>query len=203
MKRIIFIIAVLSMIAGCDSVKHKKNQDEFLIKINNYTITFKEFLSEFKDSAYASGDTPESRKEFLNLIIRKKLILQDAQARGLDKDKEFLKTIERFWEQSLLKRAIDTKSREIASSVTVSDPEIEELYKKLQEVGKADKPYDKMYSQIKLSIAKAKESQIMNNWVSELSRKANIVINNNFISKKAPAQAQGANKENASLDKTK
>ena len=109
-KYLIIILAVL-MIGGC---KCQAKNKQVLARINNYEITKQEFNEEFKDSAYGVSDTEESRKSFLENLINRKLILQDAQRQGLDKDSAFLKSIERFWEQSLLKVMLDKKSKDIS-----------------------------------------------------------------------------------------
>jgi len=184
MKKLAIAILLLGLVFMFLKLKTPKKED-YLVKINNYTITLQEFNEEFKASAYAQNKSLESKREFLNMLIRRKLVLQDAQARGLDKDKEFLKSIERFWEQSLLKRAMDEKSQEIAGSATVSDSAVETVYNKLKSEGKADKPYDQMYKQIKWSLTQIQESQALNKWLATLYKKANIIINPAYVAKKS------------------
>ena len=67
---------------------------------------------------------------FLDNLITRKLILQEAQKMGLDRKKEFLKAIENFWEKSLLKIMVDEKTDEIFTDITVTDEEVEESYAK-------------------------------------------------------------------------
>lgn len=179
MKKYKFLLLAAILTLGCSGLDKEKK--EILVKINNYEITKQEFEQEFKDSIYSRSDTPESRKEFLNTLINRKLILQDAQNKGLDKDKNFLKMIERFWEQSLLKLALDKKSKEIAGSALVNDKTIEEVYNKMVQEGKTDKSYDQMYQQIKWEITKLKEAQAMNDWIAELHKRADIKINEDAI----------------------
>ena len=106
----IFLAVLLCIVAaGCAPRAPEK---DVVAKINNYEITKDKFEAEFKDSIYGQVDTPEAREEFLNNLIERKLILQDAQRKGLDKQPEFLKRIEKFWEQSLLKVALDQKTGE-------------------------------------------------------------------------------------------
>jgi len=180
---VIFTIIILVVLV---SLLRTKKEDSYLVKINSYTITKQEFDSEFKDSAYAKQDTLESRKEFLATLIKRKLILQDAQKKGLDKDQEFLKTIERFWEQSLLKRAVDQKVQEISGSVSVTDQAIVEVYNKMQKDGKADKPYDQMYNQIKWSLSRSEESQALDRWIRQLSKSAVIKVNSTEMGESNP-----------------
>ncbi len=108
MKKNLIVLIFALFIFGCASKPQAKK--EVLAKVNNYEIAKEEFDEEFKMSGYGRVDTPESKGDFLNNLINRKLILQDAQKKGLDKDKSFLKMIENFWEQSLLKKSRDKRN---------------------------------------------------------------------------------------------
>lgn len=181
MKKYLSILVMLFFVLGC--TQQAKNKT-VLAKVNNYEISKEEFEEEFLASSFSRNDTPQARNEFLNNLINQKLILQDAENKGLDKDKKFLKIIEKFWEQSLLKIALDKKTREVAGSAKVSDKDIEEVYQQMVNEGKTTKPYNQMYSQIKWEITKVKESQLMNDWISELQKKADIKINQDSLKEK-------------------
>lgn len=178
MKRYIIFLCMILFVFGCTG---KPKNKEMLVKVNNYEITRQEFEEEFKASSFGRNNTLESRKEFLDNLINQKIILQDAQRKGLDKENNFLKMIEKFWEQSLLKLALDRKTKEIAGSALVSDKTIEDAYNKMLKEGKTNKTYDQMYHQIKWEITKLKESQMMNDWIAELHKKADIEINYDLL----------------------
>jgi hypothetical protein len=179
MKRYLISLCVVFFISGCGN--QPKVKGAFLCKIDNYEIAQEEFEKLFNESSFGRSDTLESRKEFLSNLINQKLILQDAQSQGLDKDKAFLESIQRFWEQALLKIALEKKSREIAGSALVSDKAIEQTYNEMLKDGKTDKPYDQMYNQIKWEIAKSKETQMVNDWITQLNKKADIKINYDLL----------------------
>ncbi len=180
MKKYGVILLVALFVFGC--CPNKPVNKKVLAKINNYEITAEEFQGEFKASSYGYTDTAESRKEFLNTLINRKLILQDAQKKGLDKDKSFLKMIEKFWEQSLLKLAIDRKTRETAGAIQVTDKEIEAVYNDMVKEGKAaDKTYIQMYQQIKWELTRAKETQWLNDWISQLHKRSDIKVNYDLL----------------------
>lgn len=178
MKKYIVLLFMVMLIGGCGPANKDKSA---LVKINNYEINKEEFEEGFKTSSFGVTDSEESRKEFLENLIDRKLILQDAQKQGLDKEASFLKAIERFWEQSLLKIALDKKSKEIAGSVSISDKEIEDRYNKMISEDKTDKSYGQMYKQIKREITKVKESQLMEDWLSDLRKKADIKIDSDLL----------------------
>lgn len=178
MKKYLLFFLLVVFVAGCSRVSKEK---EILAKVNNYEITRQEFEEEFAQSSSGMTDTVESRKEFLENLINRKLILQDAQRQDLDKDKAFLKMIEKFWEQSLLKLCLDKKSKEIAGSNFVNDKAVEEAYQKMFKEGKTDKTYDQMYQQIRWEITKLKESQMMSDWIGDLRKRAQIQVNYDLL----------------------
>jgi hypothetical protein len=180
-KTIAFLLLVL---LACGCAKQAPKSKEILARVNNYEITKEEFDAEFRISAYSRNDTPDSRKEFLSTLINRKLILQDAEAKGIDRDEDFLKTVERFWEQSLLKLMLERKSKDIAGAVIVTDKEVEAVYNKLKEEGKTDKPYDQVYGQIKWELARVKESRILGEWMTALHNKSDIKINLGLLERK-------------------
>lgn len=181
MKKYLFFILILPFIFGCNCPV--KNQ-AVVVKINQYEMTKAEFEKEFKDSVYGTEDTFESRMDFLDSLIFRQLILQDAQKKGLDRDKEFLKMIQRFWEQSLLKLALDKKSKEIISSVSVKDADIKEAYDAMLKEKKTDKSYEQMYPQIKWEISNMKDSQELDGWMKGMRKNSRIEINKQLLSSK-------------------
>ncbi|MBU9889250.1 MAG: SurA N-terminal domain-containing protein [Candidatus Omnitrophica bacterium] len=145
---------------GCGPRPDKN--EEIVVSINDYVVTREEFNDEFRDSVYGSSDTPESRRKFLNALIDRKLILQYAQEKGFDKEPQFLKSIEKFWERSLLKVALDRKTIEIASGNTEGDWQAQ----------------------------RTEETKQMNDWMSELRRTARITVRESSLEDTA-AQKEG------------
>ena len=97
--------------AGCGNAQPLSSPDT-VARVDHYVITRQEFDEAYKNSHFGAQGTPASRQIFLNNMINQKLILLDAEKQGLDKDKEFLKMVENFWQQSLLTMAMQEKSRE-------------------------------------------------------------------------------------------
>ena len=107
MKHLLCLIALVFFL-GCQS----KPAEKVVVKIGDYVVTREEFDDAFKSSSYGAHDDPVSRQAFLQNMINQKLIILDAQARGLDKDKDFLRMIQNFWEQSLVTVALQSKTKE-------------------------------------------------------------------------------------------
>jgi len=110
MNRMLLCLTLL-VLAGCGNSQPSLSEGA-VAKVGNYVITRQEFEEAYKDSSYGAQGTLASRKTFLNNMINQKLILLDAEKKGLDKNKEFLKMVENFWQQSLLTMAMQEKVRE-------------------------------------------------------------------------------------------
>jgi hypothetical protein len=178
MKKLFILLFISVMLFGCS----KARQDsDVVVRINDYIITRAEFEKDFKDSSYGRFDTVESRREFVNNLVDRILILQDAEKKSLDKDPKFLGMVEKFWEQSLLRVALEKKSREVAGSAYVSDKTVEDAYQKMLKDGKVSKPYDAMYQQIKWDITKLKESQLISDWIADLHKNSDVKISDTLI----------------------
>jgi hypothetical protein len=152
----IFIMPLLSIslfLSGCCQRPSSPGGQEIVVSINNYNITRDEFDREYRDSAYGNTGTDESRKSFLESLIDRKLILQYAQREGLDREKGFLRMIEKFWEQSLLKVALDKKMKEAGPGIS--------------QAGWKEK--------------RAEESKMLNDWIVKLRAKARIKIKEDVL----------------------
>lgn len=178
MKQGIVLILCL-FIFGCGRVEPSKN---IVVQINDYQVTAQEFEEGFAASPFAAqADKVKARQDYLNSIIDQKLILQDAQKNNLDKDEEFLKSIEHFWEQSLLTVALKVKGDQIAGSLNVSDDQIRKLYEEMIKDGVTTKSYEELYVQIKWMAAKQIEQKKFEVWVEEMRKRAHIKVNDGFL----------------------
>ncbi len=164
----------LCVFYGCGS---KQPVGKIAVKINDYPLTAEEFNELFIASGI-SEDTPQAREAFLDNLITRKLLLQEAQREGLDKQEDFLKSIENFWEQSLLKIVIDKKIKEVSDGINVGEEEIKAHYTKWAEANPdSGKSFDEMHDTIKWQILRQKQAAVLNKWVKQLRDQARIKIN--------------------------
>ena len=119
-KKIIGLMLVAlaaSCLQGCSRERPGK---EVIATIGSYSLYRSDFMSEL--SLYPPEYRDNMTKEqILDGIIQKKVLLLEAQRRGLDRDPQFMKMVERFWEQSLLRSLLDIKSEEILSLIPETD----------------------------------------------------------------------------------
>jgi peptidyl-prolyl cis-trans isomerase C len=119
-------MALLVAVAACGERAEKNSKA--LAVINGKEITLSEFelrwsqLPEYTRKKYVGA---EGRKRFLDELIDREILLQEARRRGIDRERTLLERLERFKERSLL----DVLMREeIDSRVTVTTEEIKAYF---------------------------------------------------------------------------
>ena len=154
---------------------------EVAVRINDYTLTAEEFNELFADLKMAE-DTPQGRSDFLHTLVTRKLLLQEAQKEGLDKKKEFMKAIEGFWEQSLLKMVVDKKVKDIYKSITVTDKEAALAYKEWTTANPDDtRPVAEIQKTIKWQLLKKKQKLAIDVWTEALRIQSRIKIDKKAV----------------------
>ena len=115
---IIIILIGLSAIIGYElRSKHYPPKDAALI-INGRVITIDEFNKLY------SSQPPHLREkdDFINSLITKELLIQESQKEGIDKEEPFRKSIQHFYEQSLIKLLMDRKFASL--NITINKDEL-------------------------------------------------------------------------------
>jgi hypothetical protein len=179
MKKIFLGILLFSIfLAGCSA---DNNPDKKIIaQINKYKMTVDDLRYEFKNAPYDEAaflKTEDGRKKYLDGLIEKEVILQEAQRHGIDREKDFMKSIENYWEQTLLKILLERKSKEISNMIHVYDNEIEEYYKNSGE----SLPFSKVKNEIRNMIKQKKETDAMDAWIGELKKSSCIKIDEEVL----------------------
>ncbi len=121
----IFLIILLVTIVMITYV----NQDEGIIRgnaflrVNERVITKDEFNRLFNEQKRSHVD----RDEFINSLITKELLIQEAKRLGIDQEEAFRREIQDFYEQSLIKTLLDRKFSDF--NIEVTDDEVENYLK--------------------------------------------------------------------------
>lgn len=172
---------VFGFIAGC-SPAGTKGDNRIVAEVNNYRMTVEDLQYELESIPYDDKNllkTKEGQREYINRLLEKEILLQEAQRQGLDRERDFMKSIENYWEQALLKFLLQKKSKEISSLVHVYDNEIEEYYRNSGETS----PLSKVRRDIRRTIRQKKETEAMDAWLEELRKQSYIKIDDEVLEK--------------------
>lgn len=176
-RRVFYIMsaAMILLLCGSGCSRHRTN-DTKAISINGHQIGVNEFNEFFQESRASMADNVLNRRIVLDNLINRKLLLQEAAREGLDKRKSFLKTIQRFWEQSLLKLVVDNKVAEVSKGITVTDKEVKDYYDKFAKENPEAKPFKEAGPIIRAQILKKNQSEAISAWMESLRKKARIRV---------------------------
>jgi len=123
------IISLLLVFSAC-AKKGEQPKGPYLVKVGNATITQADLDREIKnlpEFAQALFQGPGGKEKFLDELIKKELLYQEALKRGLDKDPEFLKKIEDFKKITLISQLLE---KEIETKAKVTEKDAKDYYEK-------------------------------------------------------------------------
>ncbi len=129
MKKILAFILLLSTVAlfaGCS--QNNQSDGPAVAKIGKDTITEDDFIRELgrvPEWARSQFRGMEGKEKFLDELIKRDLIYQDAKRMRLDKDKEYLAKIREFEKMSLVSLIL---KKEVEDKAKVSDAEVKAFF---------------------------------------------------------------------------
>lgn len=180
--QIILAVACLVFTAGC--AKEKSKGQHVLAKINNYELTVQDFNDEIsltRGNKNLSADPLKAREQLLQEIINKKILILQAQKLNFDKDKAFMKEIERYWEQALLKLLLKRKSEELIGIINVSDKEVQQEYQRMREEDSSIGSFQNLAPQLREELLDRKRMEALEAWIDGLRKNAKVEINEDIL----------------------
>lgn len=185
-KKLFFMLISGSFLylSGCAG-----EQDEnvtVLAEINDYQLTLKNFETQLASNLEFERDfklTQKAKQQFLDNLIEKELLLQEAMKLKLDRNKKFIAAIQRYWEATLIKNLMELKGKDITESTYVSQEEIEARYGEMKRSQADLPPMEEMRKKIVKKIKAEKKNRELSRWVQDLRRNAKIEINQKLLLK--------------------
>ncbi len=135
MKKLTVIILLMTALFACSKkgATPTAQTGPFLAKVGEATITQADFDREMKslpDYAQQMFNAPDGKQRFLDELVKKEILYQEALKRGLDKTPEFTQKVADFKKLTLISELID---KEVISKSKVSDQEVRDFYNKHKE----------------------------------------------------------------------
>jgi peptidyl-prolyl cis-trans isomerase C len=132
MKKIALCLILVAALISCTK-KGVEQKGPYLAKVGNVTITQADYDREFKtlpEYAQQMFSDEQGKEKFLNEIINKEMLYQEALKKGFDKTPEFQKKLEEFKKLTLVTELFE---KEVISKAKVSDQEVKDYYEKHKE----------------------------------------------------------------------
>jgi hypothetical protein len=176
-RAVIFVLALFVLVSFCGG---KPGEDKKPIaKVNDFVILDDHFRRELAASVYlrdSPGLSYEDKRKFLDVQIRKELLIKEATKLGLDREEEFRQTIERYWEQTLIRALLQQKSRDLEKDIIVTQEEIENRYREMSQTKGDLPPIEKLVPEILDEIREEKKTEALESWINGLWAEAEIKI---------------------------
>jgi hypothetical protein len=182
----LFPIFVAATISACSPSPEKTGDGQTLATINGYRLTIGAFERQLASELELEKDyklTESAKKDFLETLIGKELLIQEAVRLKLDRKEIFTKAIEKYWESTLIRDLIDLKSRQIGKAIVVTQEEIEKHYNEIKqsspEIGTLN---EEVQAQLRQELKAAKKSKRLSEWIDQLRDQADIEIDEALLS---------------------
>jgi peptidyl-prolyl cis-trans isomerase C len=135
MKKLTAIILLMMALFACSKKEATQTAPTgpFLAKVGNTAITQADLDREMKslpEYAQQMFNTEDGRQRFLDELVKKEMLYQEALKKGLDQTPEFNQKVADFRKLTLISQLID---KEVISKSKVSDQEIRDYYNKHRE----------------------------------------------------------------------
>jgi hypothetical protein len=176
MRKVFIWSLIFSALLSAGCVKKERPA----VTIGPIAITAEEFQQAY-EKAQNTGGEKISRKEFLDVLIKRKLMLKEAETLGLDKDSQFLEGLQVFWEQSLLKLVLARKLNELSLIAGVSEKEITDYYQRHREKDYQGLEISQVHDQIKMLLSRIKQQLEIQRWIASLKRRARINVDYDLL----------------------
>ncbi len=121
MKYLYYIAAIIvafSVLAAFWSIDTKVKISEPLIVVNDRIITESEYKKLLPSKPYYMTEA-----QYIESIIEKQLLIQEAVRQNINKEESFRKSVENYYEQSLIKILLDRNQKAITVNVTKQELE--------------------------------------------------------------------------------
>ncbi len=121
------LIFIIVGISGITFLKTGPPASKELARVNKRIITVDEFNKVLQENRTVSSY--RDKKGTLDDLLTREILIQEAKSRGLDLREPFRRSIQNYYEQTLLKNLTQEKMSEIR--VSISEQEIEEYYRNM------------------------------------------------------------------------
>ena len=166
--------------------EEQTKEDKILAGIDDYNLTIDEFQYQLAAELEMDEDfklSNEVKKEFLEGLIKKEILIQEAKRLKLDRKEKFIRTIERYWESTLIRDLVEMKGAEISNRILISEEEIEACYNNMKKPEKKLPPFAELREKIIKELKEKKKTRMLKEWIDDLRKNARIEINEELLYK--------------------
>ncbi len=174
---IILFTGFICLLSGCTGDGADEGMP--MAKVGAYVFTEKAFRERAAEWAYYQGIgalTPEKKRALLEQEIDKELLIQEAVRLKLHEEDLFRRTIENYWEQTLITSLLEKRNEEVKDAIIVTSEEVQARYKEIASQMEEPPPLSEMSDSLEREIADEKRTKAVEDWIKTLRTKTKITI---------------------------
>lgn len=179
-----FLFIFLLLLSPFSCSQDRTEDGKILCRINECNLPIEEFQRQLAEDLELNSDfklTQRAKREFLEELIKKELLIQEAKKLKLDREDKFIRAIERYWEATLIKDLMELKGEEISKRIFVSEEEIEARHKEMKKLDDGLPPLTEIHDRIGEDLKEEKKTRVLEEWINELKKNANIEIDEGLL----------------------
>lgn len=168
-------LAFLFVVGSACSGKPEE-ASQVLALVNGREITSGEFdrrWSQVPDFARTAYEGADGRRKFLDELITRELLLQEARKQGLDRSRALVEHVERFKERTLLDQLI---REEVDARITVTPADMQAYYAANPGSFGASLSFEDAQEQVKEQLLAEKQRRRFDEFVASLRAKAKLRV---------------------------
>jgi len=180
----LLVLALFLNLFCCAS--ENSEEHETLARINDCELTIDGFERQLAAEMEFDKDfklTKKAKKKFLEELIRKELLIQEAKRLKLDRKEKFVRAIERHWEATLIRDLMEMKGKEICQRIVISQEEIDTCYKDMKKSTDKFPPLSELQEKIIEDLKEKKKTTMLKEWINNLRNRSTIQVNEALLYK--------------------
>ena len=169
----------LAVLLGACSGEPEEDRGPVVARVNDCEITLGEYETQLNSDVSLSELyqlTEEDKREFLERLVRKELLIQEAVRRKLDRREAFVRAIERYWESTLIRDLMALEGEEIVKRASITGEQIRARYQEMKEARENLPPFEEMRERIGKTLLEEVRRERLRAWVETLREEADVEV---------------------------
>ena len=168
---------MLLVVAGCGGQEGQTGTP--LARVNAFTLTLEAFEAELAAEVELDPQaklTEAAKTRFLDELIRKQVLIQEARRQGLDRQERFVRTIQRYWEATLIRNLLEQKAEEIGARILVTEEQIAARHRQLLEEDPQTPALADLRDRIIAELKARQKTTLLEQWIGQLTADSKIEV---------------------------
>ncbi len=181
---VISMVAAMCVLAFSCMEEMKEEQGPVVARVNEYCLGRDEFRDLLARDLRLEGDyklTREAQLEFLDSLVTRQVLIQEAKRLRLDSQEKFICSVQRFWESTLIRDLMEIKAREIEETTLVTQEEVLTLYRAIKAETPGIPGFETMRSELFEQVLEEKKTELLAQWIKELQGQSRVEIDESCL----------------------